>query len=349
MDDHGQLCDRQAAGVARHCSKSATAELMRVAWRTVGSILERVVAELKDVATGQPLSCPDPHVIDARRGGFRYYMVCTTDREADALVIHKSNDLVHWLPAGYVFPHGRQPWWALPSATPHGGRFWAPEIYRIGGKWVVYFSTTLDASKVHLGVFRGTQAVGVASSPTLRGPWSTRILHYRGEFNRVNHWKETFGGVIDPSVARDERTGQLYLFWAVQPTQIWVGKLSLDGLRLDRHIRPVLVPSKPWECHPAHRCTIEGPEPFYRNGVFDLFYSGAGTWDGSYAVGQAVSPDPFQRAFKKLDSPILHSGNRFLGPGHCSQPVTGPDGRTYILYHATPPRTPTTSRAGGCL
>ncbi len=35
----------QVAWLAVHCSKSATAELMRVAWRTVGSIVERVVAE----------------------------------------------------------------------------------------------------------------------------------------------------------------------------------------------------------------------------------------------------------------------------------------------------------------
>jgi transposase len=35
----------QVAWLAVHCSKSATAELIRIAWRTVGSIIERVVAE----------------------------------------------------------------------------------------------------------------------------------------------------------------------------------------------------------------------------------------------------------------------------------------------------------------
>lgn len=35
----------QVAWLAVHCSKSATAELMRIAWRTVGSIIERVVAD----------------------------------------------------------------------------------------------------------------------------------------------------------------------------------------------------------------------------------------------------------------------------------------------------------------
>ncbi len=35
----------QVAWLAVHCSKTATAELMRIAWRTVGSIIERVVAD----------------------------------------------------------------------------------------------------------------------------------------------------------------------------------------------------------------------------------------------------------------------------------------------------------------
>lgn len=286
---------------------------------------------LSDVSTGRALSCPDPHVIDARRGGFRYYMLCTTDREPNALVIHKSNDLVHWLPAGYVFPRGKQPWWALPSGTSHGGRFWAPEIYRINGKWVVYFAASLN--QAHLGGPQGTHALGVATSLTLRGPWHTHVLHYRGQFNRVNHWQESFGGVIDPSVVRDSRTQKLYLFWGEQPTQIWMGQLSSDGQKLDSHIRPVLFPSKPWECHPPGSCTLEGPEPFYRHGVLNLLYSGASTWDGSYVVGSAVSSGP-EGAFTKLDQPILRSGRGFIAPGHCSQPITGPDGRTYIMYHA---------------
>jgi transposase len=35
----------QAAWLAVHCSKAAVAQLMRIAWRTVGSICERVAAE----------------------------------------------------------------------------------------------------------------------------------------------------------------------------------------------------------------------------------------------------------------------------------------------------------------
>lgn len=286
---------------------------------------------LTDVRTGKPLACPDPHVIDLKRGSSRYVLVCTTDNGANGLAIHRSPDLVHWHPAGYVFPKGHQPGWATRSGG-RGGRFWAPEIYRLGNKWVIYFAATVDRSRVRLPVPRRAMVLGVASSPSLRGPWRTRILHYRGQFNGSTSAQESFGGVIDPSVVRSPLNGQLYLFWAVQATQIWVGRLSPDGMTLDRRVRPVVTPSKPWECHP--NCTIEAPEPFFRGGVLDLLYSAASTWDGSYAVGLTRGRDPLSGGYQKVDQPVLQSGPRFIAPGHSSQPVTGPDGHTYILYHA---------------
>jgi GH43 family beta-xylosidase len=287
---------------------------------------------LRDVQSGKALSCPDPHVIDARRGGFRYFMVCTTDDEPNGIAIQRSRDLVHWQRAGYVFPKGRQPWWSIPSGERSGGRLWAPEIYRVGGKWVVYFAASVDASKARLPLKRGTMAVGVASSPRLRGPWRTRILHYRGEFNGFAGAQELFGGAIDPSVVRSPLDGRLYLFWGVQASQVWAGRLSADGMALDRQIGLALAPSKPWECRPT--CVVEAPEPFYRDGKLNLLYSGASTWDGSYALGLASGTDPLGGQYVKADQPILRGGARFIAAGHCSQPVTGPDGQTYILYHA---------------
>src|SRR3954452_8430360 len=104
--------------------------------------------------------------------------------------------------------------------------------------------------------------VGVASSPTRRGPWRTRVLHYRGQFNRSARSKESFGGTIDASVVRSPLDGRLYMFWALQASQIWAGGLSPDRITLAGPISRVLIPTKPWECHPP--CTIEAPEPFFR-------------------------------------------------------------------------------------
>jgi len=295
---------------------------------------------LNDPATGRPLSCPDPSVVDAGVGRYRYYLVCTSDFDANVFPIRGSNDLVHWRALGYVFPRGAQPWWALHSPN---GRYWAPAIYRIKGQWVVYFAAQFDPAKVTLRYPGGapieprTMVIGVASARSLFGPWHTRILHYRSQFNAVNREPETYGGVIDPSMVRDPRTGQLYLFWAEQHSSIWAGKLSSDGLTLDRHIHQVLWADGGWDCSPvSHGCVVEGPEEFYVNGRYYLLFSGASTWDGSYAVGVAVGSDPLSSVFARLgDGPILRSGPRWIGPGGSSHPIVGPDGRSYLFYHAS--------------
>lgn len=47
---HTRAFDDQVAWLVTHCSKTAVTELMRVAWRTVGSIVGRVVADARDAA-----------------------------------------------------------------------------------------------------------------------------------------------------------------------------------------------------------------------------------------------------------------------------------------------------------
>lgn len=290
-------------------------------------------------ALSEGLSCPDPSVVDAHTGGYRYYLACTSDYEPNAFPIRGSNDLRHWHPIAYAFPAGHQPWWALHSPQ---GRYWAPALYRIGNRWVLYFAAQVDLTRMPLHTDHGeptgsgTFVVGVASAASLTGPWQTRILHYRGQFNDVaGVEQEHYGGVIDPSMVQDPVTGQRYLFWAEQHSSVWVAKLSSDGLHLDRHIHLAMwTQSGSWEC--AGGCTVEGPEEFYRDGWFYLFYSGASTWYGTYAVGVAASHDPLHGTFVRLSpQPILASGRHWAGPGGCSHPVAGPSGRTYLLYHAT--------------
>jgi beta-xylosidase len=285
---------------------------------------------LHEITTGKPLSCPDPSVVSAEREGYRYFVVCTSDHARNAIPIRGSDDLVHWHDIGFVFPAHHQPWWATASTGRQSdGRYWAPEIFRIGGRWVVYFAALVSPAT---GLGAGTMVIGVATSTALVGqPWHTRILHYRRQFAAA---RETPGGAIDPSVLRDPSTGQLYLFWVDQSTEVWVGRLSDDGLRLDPRIHRVLTKTESWECDPRnHFCAVEAPEPFFHDGRVYLLYSGGSTWDESYAVSAAVAPDPMGR-FVKLGRPILRTGRGFLGPGHCSQPIIGPDGVTYLLYHA---------------
>ena len=296
---------------------------------------------LRDPSTGKPLSCPDPFVTDNVSPARGYVLVCTSHLDRNALPIYLSTDLVHWRADGYVFPRGHQPWWALKSTgRGSGGRFWAPELYRIEGRWVVYYAAQYNSAKLTLEIpgggllADGALVVGDAWANSLQGPWHTAILHFRGQFNGLSPQPESPGAAIDPSVVEDPATGQLYLFWSDQSYEIWAGAMSADGLTLGDQIQPVLEASEPFECDPrTHHCTIEAPEPFYANGIFYLLYSGGSTWDSSYAVGVADSPRPLG-PYTTLARPILRQGHGFYSTGHASHPIVGPDGKTYILYHA---------------
>ncbi|MBV9819806.1 MAG: family 43 glycosylhydrolase [Solirubrobacterales bacterium] len=306
----------------------------------LAALLPASAAQAGPIRDGRTLlSCPDPTVLDAHVGGYRYYLSCTSDVAPNAFPLRGSNDLVHWHRLGYVFPAGQEPWWAQTSPR---GRFWAPALYRIEHRWVIYFAAQYDPRKLRLSYATGgpvsssTMLIGVATATSLHGPWQSRVLHYRGQFNGIDREKERYGGVIDPSVGRDTATGQLYLFWAEQHSSIWVTALSPDGLTISPAIHQALIARHGWECAtPRGTCVIEGPEETFRDGWFYLFFSGGSTWTGTYAIGVGASRNPLVSQFRLLDNgPALRSGGGYIGPGGSSAPVTAPDGEEEIFYHA---------------
>jgi transposase len=73
---HTRQFDEQVAWLATRCSKTAVTQLMRIAWRTVGSIITRVWAEIENV-TGDRLDGVRRIGIDeiAYKRGYRYLTV----------------------------------------------------------------------------------------------------------------------------------------------------------------------------------------------------------------------------------------------------------------------------------
>jgi transposase len=86
---HTLAFDDTVAWLATHCSKSAVQELMRIAWRTVGSIVARVVAdaqEVKDPLDGLVRIGIDE--ISYKKG--HKYLVVVVDHDSGALVWAKA-------------------------------------------------------------------------------------------------------------------------------------------------------------------------------------------------------------------------------------------------------------------
>jgi beta-xylosidase len=305
-------------------------------------------SESEELAAGQYLNplmgtggghyaeCPDPNV---RQFGANYFMVCTSPgigQSSEAFPIHWSSDLVHWQLVGHVFSGASFPRWAkVPGA---GAFYWAPEINRFKDKWVVTFAaSSSDRSNA------GSMAIGAASADTIAGPWTAtrEPLVAQGDGSIPGPGDRT-SGRIDPTVVRDPATGALYLYYVYQPQYVHVAQLSDDGLSVvrgtDRELQLTtgepFRATLPWEHDHQGHGVVEGVESHFKDGHFILLYSGASTWDGSYAVGVARSASPFG-PFEKRGDPILRSvaDGRMVGPGHSAQWVEGPDARLELFYH----------------
>jgi GH43 family beta-xylosidase len=254
-----------------------------------------------------PSGCADPGVL---RDGGRYVVACTSGDDADAFPISTSPDLVHWTPAGHIFPSASKPAWAMSD-------FWAPEIHAVGAAYVAYF-TARDVD--------GKLSVGAATATSALGPFADighPLVH------------DATMGMIDPTEFEDSG-GNRYLVWkedgnAVgQPTPIYGQALSPDGTSLVGSRVTLITNDQGWEGG-----VVEGPWVVARGGSYYLFYSGNAYYNGSYAVGVARASAPLG-PYQKAPAPILTSNAAWIGPGHCSV-VDTPAGDTAMIYHAWQP------------
>jgi arabinan endo-1,5-alpha-L-arabinosidase len=235
--------------------------------------------------------------------GFR--MVCTGGK----LEVRASADLVLWRTTdGAILPAGKAAW------SIDGNRNWAPEIHRVGDRYVAYY-TAANASNV--------LAIGAASAPAVDGPYTDL-----GEPLGEHPW-----GVIDASYFRDV-DGRHYMLYKLdgnahgQPTPIYLHELRPDGLGFLPGATAIeLLRNAPatWEGG-----VIEAPWLVRRDGMYVLFYSG-NVYDARYRTGVARS-SAIGGPYVRRGDPILHNSARWLGPGHGSVVSIGDE--DYFVYHA---------------
>ncbi|HEY7957966.1 MAG TPA: glycoside hydrolase family 43 protein [Polyangia bacterium] len=252
-----------------------------------------------------PQGCADPGVL---HDGKQYVLSCTSGGAANAFPIYTSSDLITWKSAGHILPSASKPAWAT-------GDFWAPEIHAVGGHYVAYFSARNTDGKL---------SIGAASSTSALGPFVALghpLLH------------DAQMGLIDASEIN--AAGTAYLIWkedgnAVgKPTPIHAQPLASDGLSLVGSPSTLITNDQAWEGP-----LVEGPFMIAHGGSYYLFYSGNSYGNATYAVGVARASSPLG-PFSKAAGPIVVTGGAWVGPGHCSV-VDGPDGDTYMVYHAWP-------------
>ena len=209
--------------------------------------------------------------------------------------------------------------YTAPGEGAFSRNYWAPELYRIDGRWYIYVAADDGENENH--------RMYVLSCDTPMGEYQME-----GKLSATtDKW------AIDGTLL--QLNGALYFIWSG-----WEG--DADG-RQDLYIAPMDSPtrisgervriSKPrykWEKRgmPIN----EGPAALYDNGNTYVVFSASGSWTDDYCLGmlRLIGNDPLQaKNWAKCPVPVFKKTKTVFGPGHCSF-VASPDGsEQYIVYH----------------
>ena len=252
------------------------------------------------------LTLADPFVFEENGC---YYIYGTSSN--DGILVFKSKDLKHWqgpcgLAQGGHALHKNDCWGEF--------FFWAPEVYKIGGRYAMVYS-----AQEHL-------AVAFADSPL--GP-------FRAEDGPGAYNPEREG--IDGHVFTDE-DGRKYIYWVRFDrglgNEIWCSRISADLTTLEGEQVPCIQTQKDtWEQTRENERVAEGPFVVKHKGLYYLSYSCNDFRNPEYAVGYAVSENPMGPWHRFEGNPILRHKKEEDGTGH-HMLLTTSKGKRYIVYHA---------------
>ena len=260
--------------------------------------LEALLPHLRDDRV--PLA--DPFILYEKG---TYYAYGTHSRVG--ITVATSTDLVHW-----KMDQGRsKDGLALHMDDSFGKKFfWAPEVYRVGGRYVMYYS-----AETHV-------CAATADSPL--GPFRQAekkpILERRGIDNSL---------FIDD----DGRAWMVYVHFD-KGNVVWLAEMEKDGL----HAKPgtarmVLRAEKGWEMMNPRCSVTEGPFIVKIDGTYVLTYSANDYRDRDYAVGVATARSLDGPWTRYAGNPILRRRFGLVGVGHHSL-FKDADGKWRIVFHA---------------
>ncbi|WP_305785009.1 family 43 glycosylhydrolase [Symbioplanes lichenis] len=266
----------------------------------------------------------DPMVV--RGGDGWFYAYGTTDplregeRTPHRIPIARSKNLTTWAYAGDAFTPDQRPSYAAATAS-----YWAPDVRRIGGRWVMYVTVTETTTAP------GASAIGAATAPTPAGPWTfvdEPVVAPRPSGDGGWWWTFDPAQVTTPD-------GRRFLYYGSYFGGVWTSELTADGLHLTGTPTRVAIDNK-----------FEGSFVVRRAGWYYLFASSANCCAGpttGYSVSVGRSRDPRGPFADKLGRPLNTSraggtpvvapnGNRWVGTGHNA--VISDGHRDWFVYHA---------------
>jgi beta-xylosidase len=232
-----------------------------------------------------------------------YYLFATGGAEdGNYIPIHRSKDLSHWQFVRGAVKNGAKTDWNYMH-------FWAPEVYKINGKFYMYYTASPEDSPENSG-----NHVGLAIADSIQGPYKN-------------------AGVVIPHSSIDghvffDTDNSMYLFYTIEHGN--KDGLTAGQIYCDRLLSPTKVEGKPKQIISQHEWQ-EGTFMLHRNNKYFLTYS-LGNWrDSTYRVCYSIATSPLG-PYTEQPNVILKSNKMVKGAGHHSffQDKTGKD---WIVYH----------------
>ena len=273
----------------------------KTAFATVTTLLAGML--LGDLAAPPDRRVPlaDPFIL-CENGVYYAY---GTYRSKEGIGVATSTDLVHW-----KMGEGKDGF-ALRKDDSFGEKnFWAPEVYRVGGRYVMYYSAETHVcaaeAKNPLGPFRQAE-----KKPILER-----------------------GGIDNSLFIDDDGRAWMVFVHFDKGNVIWLTEMEKDCL----HAKPgtarmLFRATEPWE-RMNPRCSVaEGPFIVKVDGTYVLTYSANDYRDPDYAVGVATAKKIEGPWTKHAGNPILRRRFGLVGTGHHSL-FKDADGKWRIVFHA---------------
>lgn len=243
----------------------------------------------------------DPFILEA--DGW-YYIYGT--HAADGIVVYRSKDLKSWSDRCGNAKNGL----ALHKDDVWGDRmFWAPEVYKIGSKYLMTYSCQ--------------EHICYAESASPMGPFVQR--------EHKPYLPQEKG--IDSSIFIDDN-GKAYMFWVrfTNGNAIWVAEMSNDLHQVKIETARHLLDAEEGTWEHQRGKVVEGPMVIKLGGRYYLTYSGNDFRSQDYAVGYAVAEKPMGPYKRYEGNPILHHHMGYYGTGHHALFKKG--NSYFMVFHA---------------
>ena len=209
---------------------------------------------------------------------------------------------------------------ALPKWAQFGGFIvWAPEVMKIGDKYVMYYT----AARQDL-------------QPAVRRAWPTYDKPDGNSWiptHSPSYARQTWAAAIDASAFRDG--DKLYLYFkndgnCCNNHYLYAQELAPDGLSLVGEPTQLIKNEHSWE-----GAVVEAPTMWKHDGKYYLFFSANNYAGFDYAVGYATCNSPTGPCEQAAENPILQSHRTLplvIGPGH--QSIIEVNGKDRLIYYA---------------